>query len=82
MCHGGFDKEYQLLPLLYFKEIKDTERYEYYYKYWFSRKHTLSNVSGVYKKSGAKKRETPTCRLQQSLHTPRLGILLEGSNYT
>jgi hypothetical protein len=57
-CHGGFDKEYQLLPLLYFKETKDTERYEYYYKYWF-RKHTLSNDSGVYKKSGAKRERHP-----------------------
>ena len=58
-CHGGVDKEYKLLPLLYYKETKNLKESLYHYKYWFKRHENLENDNGVYKRFGAKRERHP-----------------------
>jgi len=59
-CHGGFDKEYELLPTLFYKETNRLKEYIYHYKYRF-RRHFINQPfdNGVYKKHGFKRERHP-----------------------
>ena len=65
-CHGGFDKEYKLLPLLYYKETKNLKASLYYYKTHFKRHENLENDNGVYKRFGAKRERHPLVSYKNS----------------
>lgn len=65
-CHGGFDKEYKLLPLLYYKETKNLQESVFYYKTHFKRHENLENDNGVYKRFGAKRERHPLVSYKNS----------------
>tara|TARA_Y100000766_G_scaffold220574_1_gene192613 strand:+ start:751 stop:1671 length:921 start_codon:yes stop_codon:yes gene_type:complete len=59
-CHGGFDKEYELLPTLYYKEANRLRDYLYHYKYRFKRHQNIQSFdNGIYKKHGFKRERHP-----------------------
>ena len=59
-CHGGYDKEYKFLTLLYAKEVKDIKYSLYHYKHDFRRNLNSEPLdNGVYKRFGAKRERHP-----------------------
>ena len=59
-CHGGFDKEYNLLELLYFKQISDLKSNTSHFRYKF-RRHFIdaSFDDGEYRSWGSKRERHP-----------------------